>query len=298
MNRKCYGFYEWCPSSKEWQKKIIFFSYCSRSSRDKERKKYSHKFLFDKAPHAPLRAMMFDFQTLRYASPMADLALFMAISTGTDVRSTHFSFIFKTYHEELIKTLMAIEGKLRSEIPEIYRYVHEMKLSFIAAMTSNWNGKWHLVMLNLYFSSYFLFTWYSYDNFLREYARLSLFGYITASSFLQVMHDPEEGVDFENMDRSLGIEFFVQKAFKQGGETVNYELAGLIYDMYKLHQKLNIDLEWKLNEYQLHADSKIIINCLRPIKCNWVKCSIWIKPSKKTNKLKKKISLNDSPSII
>lgn len=85
--------------------------------------------------------MMFDFQTLRYASPMADLALFMAISTGTDVRSTHFSFIFKTYHEELIKTLMAIEGKLRSEIPEIYRYVHEMKLSFIAAMTSNWNGK-------------------------------------------------------------------------------------------------------------------------------------------------------------
>lgn len=57
------------------------------------------------------------------------------------------------------------------------------------------------------------------------------------------MHDPEEGVDFENMDRSLGIEFFVQKAFKQGGETVNYELAGLIYDMYKLHQKLNIDLE-------------------------------------------------------
>jgi hypothetical protein len=25
---------------------------------------------------------------------------------------------------------------------------------------------------------------------------------------------------------------------------VNYELAGLIYDMYKLHQKLNIELEW------------------------------------------------------
>jgi hypothetical protein len=30
---------------------------------------------------------------------------------------------------------------------------------------------------------------------------------------------------------------------KAGGESVNYELAGLIYDMYKLHQKLNIELE-------------------------------------------------------
>lgn len=30
---------------------------------------------------------------------------------------------------------------------------------------------------------------------------------------------------------------------KAGGEVVNYELAGLIYDMYKLHQKLNISLE-------------------------------------------------------
>lgn len=30
---------------------------------------------------------------------------------------------------------------------------------------------------------------------------------------------------------------------KAGGEVVNYELAGLIHDMYKLHQKLNISLE-------------------------------------------------------
>ena len=30
---------------------------------------------------------------------------------------------------------------------------------------------------------------------------------------------------------------------KDGGESVNYELAGLIFDMYKLHQKLNMELE-------------------------------------------------------
>jgi hypothetical protein len=65
--------------------------------------------------------MMFDFQTLRYASPMIDLAVFLANSTGTDVRSTHFAFIFKTYHEEVIKTLMFTLKKFRQDIPEIYR---------------------------------------------------------------------------------------------------------------------------------------------------------------------------------
>jgi hypothetical protein len=74
-----------------------------------------------KAPHAPIKAMMFDFQTLRYSSPMIDLVTFMANSTGTDVRSTHFSFIFKTYHEEVIKTLMFALKKSRHEIADIYK---------------------------------------------------------------------------------------------------------------------------------------------------------------------------------
>ncbi|CAO1441277.1 unnamed protein product [Diamesa tonsa] len=154
-------------------------------------------------PHAPTNAMMFDFQTLRYSSPMVDLAIFLANSTGADIRFTHFSFIFKTYHEEVIKTLMFKLNKFRQDIPEIY----------------------------------------SYDNFLREYARLSMYGYIIASSFLQILHDPEEGIDWAAIDRTVGIEWFVQKAYKQGGEPVNFELCGLICDMWKLHQKLNIDLE-------------------------------------------------------
>lgn len=77
------------------------------------------------APHSPIKAMMFDFQTLRYASPMIDLAVFLANSTGTDVRSTHFSFILKTYHEEVIKTLMFTLKKFRHEIDDIYRYVQK-----------------------------------------------------------------------------------------------------------------------------------------------------------------------------
>lgn len=69
-----------------------------------------------------------------------------------------------------------------------------------------------------------------------------MYGYFIAASFLQMLHDPED-IDFSNLDYSLGIEFYVQKAWRHGGEVVNYELAGLIYDMFKLHQKLNIDLE-------------------------------------------------------
>lgn len=83
--------------------------------------KSNHFSYIVQAPHAPIKAMMFDFQTLRYASPMMDLATFLSNSTGTDIRSTHFSFIFKTYHEEVIKTLMSSLKKFRHEIPEVYR---------------------------------------------------------------------------------------------------------------------------------------------------------------------------------
>ena len=82
----------------------------------------------------------------------------------------------------------------------------------------------------------------SYDNFLREYARLSLYGYINAAGFLQVLHDPEE-IDFDAVDETTDIDFYVQKAWRHGGEVVDYELAALVFDMFKLHQKLNIDLE-------------------------------------------------------
>ena len=84
------------------------------------------------SPHAPVKAMMFDFQTLRYSSPMLDLSTFIAMSTGTDIRSTHFSFIFKTYHEEVIKTMMFALKKFRHEIPELYRseFVEKKNLKF------------------------------------------------------------------------------------------------------------------------------------------------------------------------
>lgn len=149
-----------------------------------------------------MKAMMFDFQTLRYASPMIDLSTFLANSTGTDVRSTHFSFIFKTYHEEVIKTLMAKLKKFRHEISECYRFAYTKPRH--ERLTDDRNR----------FNLHFIFL-RSYDNFLREYARLSPYGFLIASSFLQILHDPEE-VDFNNIDYSVGVEFFIQKAWRWG----------------------------------------------------------------------------------
>lgn len=119
---------------------------------------------------------------------------------------------------------MSTLKKFRHEIPEIYRWA--------------WDDEKDEAAFNLHL----IFFSVSYDNFLREFARLQLYGYFIAASFLQILHDPEE-IDFNNMDYSLGIDFFIQKAWRHGGEVVNYELAALVYDMYKLHQKLNIDLE-------------------------------------------------------
>lgn len=54
--------------------------------------------------------MMFDFQTLRYASPMIDYAAFLANSTGYGVREQHFDTIFQLYHRELVQTVARIVG--------------------------------------------------------------------------------------------------------------------------------------------------------------------------------------------
>ncbi|XP_055903146.1 uncharacterized protein LOC129939234 [Eupeodes corollae] len=66
-------------------------------------------------PTVPKKAMMFDFQTLRYSSPMVDLTTFLTISTGMDVRVPHFDKIFDTYHHKLSSSFVDFTKK---ELPE------------------------------------------------------------------------------------------------------------------------------------------------------------------------------------
>lgn len=63
-------------------------------------------------------AMMFDFQTMCYSSPMLDLATFMANSTGWEVRSKHSSEIFNTYHSSLIENFLSASKWEHSDIPD------------------------------------------------------------------------------------------------------------------------------------------------------------------------------------
>jgi hypothetical protein len=164
---------------------------------------------------------MFDFQEMRYSSPMLDLTTFIANSTGYSTRSMNLLSIFKAYHDEMIKNL---EGDCVKVPTKIYGSVF---FHWISEPYSYQN-----LILN-----------FSYENFLIEYARNQLFGYIIASFFLKTLHVPEKAVDFENMDFSLTLEDHLESTFKQGGEAVDQELANLILDMYKLHDELGLELE-------------------------------------------------------
>ncbi|XP_058116217.1 uncharacterized protein LOC131288427 [Anopheles ziemanni] len=106
-----------------------------------------------KDPARPTQVMMFDFQTLRYASPMIDYTSFLANSTGYDVRKDHFETIFQTYHQELAQTVARIVGvKDPVELP----------------------------------------PYFSYESFHRELAEYYSYGFNIATSFLMVLHEPME----------------------------------------------------------------------------------------------------------
>ena len=67
----------------------------------------------------PTDVMMFDFQTLRYASPMMDLVTFMSLSTGHQIRHENFNQIFKCYMDNVTKVIQEITHI--TEIPEFLR---------------------------------------------------------------------------------------------------------------------------------------------------------------------------------
>lgn len=104
-----------------------------------------------------IEAMMFDFQTMCYTSPMIDLCTFMSNSTGYKVRDAHFSDIFATYHESLVAAFVTHSKWHANEIPEFL----------------------------------------SYHNVLCEYARYAPFGLSIAASFLDFLHDADEPLPLE-----------------------------------------------------------------------------------------------------
>lgn len=64
---------------------------------------------------------MFDFQTIRYASPMSDLSTFMANSSGVDVRSKHFNDIFSAYYSALVDNYLVRSNTKIEDLPPYFR---------------------------------------------------------------------------------------------------------------------------------------------------------------------------------
>ncbi|XP_308058.5 uncharacterized protein LOC1269421 [Anopheles gambiae] len=113
-----------------------------------------------KNPARPTQVMMFDFQTLRYASPMIDYAAFLANSTGYAEREHHFDTIFRTYHGALVQTVATVVG-----VPEPAD----------------------------------LPPYFSYESFHRELAEYYSYGFNIASAFLMILHEPMEISFTENI---------------------------------------------------------------------------------------------------
>lgn len=147
--------------------------------------------------------MMFDFQTLRYASPMLDLVVFMVNSTGVAVRRPHFERIFGAYVE-------AVCG-------------HFTRCTNIRASDDDFPG------------------YLTAAAFRREYALYLPYGLAVGASFLPILHEPDTTPFSEYSKRTL--EFYRDEGWNRAGETLNVELRAIVREMYALYAELDLELE-------------------------------------------------------
>lgn len=66
-------------------------------------------------------AMLFDLQTVRYGSPMLDLCVFMAMSTGHGVRQKYFDDIFRTYYDAVTDEFLKKTNLSAHDVPDHMR---------------------------------------------------------------------------------------------------------------------------------------------------------------------------------
>lgn len=149
----------------------------------------------------PVDVMMYDFQTMRYASPMLDLSLLLNVSASHDIRSNNFDQIFKFYYETLVKSYCA---KLSVETSEIPSYL-------------------------------------STDALLKDYAFCFPNSIMIAASFLPLLYTPieTEGSVFDSPE--LSHEEQVKEAMVRGGALLDKELSHMMVECYLLCNKFEIE---------------------------------------------------------
>lgn len=82
-------------------------------------------YKYDENTGQPIDVMMFDFQTMRYSSPMIDLSVFLALSTFKTIRYQFFEDIFDTYRQVLVTTYK--EHTNQQQLPSHLSYNYLMK---------------------------------------------------------------------------------------------------------------------------------------------------------------------------
>ncbi|XP_063695491.1 uncharacterized protein LOC134826914 [Culicoides brevitarsis] len=149
----------------------------------------------------PTDVMMYDFQTMRYASPMLDLTTLLIVSAFHDVRAKNFDEIFSLYHTTLLDAFCAKEKiQNRNEVP----------------------------------------SYLSKDSLLKDYARHLPNSIIIAASFLPLLITPIEANSVFEL-RQLTTEEVIKDTMERGGALLDRELAHMMLEFYQLCNKFEIE---------------------------------------------------------
>lgn len=166
------------------------------------------------------KAMLFDFQTVLYASPMLDLSVFMANSTGYEIRQKHFDEIFRTYYDTVIEHFLDGTALNANDLPDYMRWVHK-NVNFLEI-------HWLIAIARL--------NSFRYDEFLKEYAIHMPYGFSIAGYFVGMLREPCDLFADDNFER------LAEDVLTNGGAAVDHEMQAQIIDMYELHKKFNLNL--------------------------------------------------------
>uniref|UniRef100_A0A336MN03 CSON004086 protein n=1 Tax=Culicoides sonorensis TaxID=179676 RepID=A0A336MN03_CULSO len=149
----------------------------------------------------PIDVMMFDFQTMRYASPMLDLSLLLVLSASHDVRFQNFDQIFDFYYQTLTKTYCSKLNIGQDEIP-----------SYITP-----------------------------DVLLRDYVFCFPSSILIAASFLPLLYTPieKDGPVLESLE--LSRDTIIKETMERGGDSLDIELHHLLVEFYTLYEKFKIE---------------------------------------------------------
>ena len=136
----------------------------------------------------PCDAILFDFQSVKYASPTIDLSVFMYLNTSSELRTQHWDDLFGEYHATLTQNLSRILGCSVDELmPE-----------------------------------------YGLEEFQKDFVAHGLYGYMICSFFLgEMLVDREDQVDYNDMCRR-NMRDLADAYNIQGGELASQKVADIL----------------------------------------------------------------------